>query len=110
MHKLLKNKRLHFVLAVIWLITCFIVIRVNPIETADKIFRIYLASCFQNYSIKNKELVDGCIEAAKNDYRELLEVTNAQLIDMFILFIVPIIFTLMFIYLVRWINKYKYNE
>ena len=105
MNKLFKNKRLQFALAVTWLITCFIVIRINPIETADSIFRISLDSCYQNHSFTNNELVDGCIKTAENDYRKLLEVTSAQIIDIFILFILPIIFTILLIYLVRWINN-----
>jgi hypothetical protein len=110
MNKLFKNKRLQFALAVAWFITCFVVIRINPIETADRIFRIALDSCYQNHLTTNKELVDGCIKTAENEYRELLEVTSAQIIDMFILFILPIVFILLLIYLVRWINNYKYSE
>jgi hypothetical protein len=102
---LLKNKRLHFVLMVLWSFACFIIIRYEPVKTADTLLKIDMTSCYER---ENHAQVKSCVNGAMEHYRELLEITNSQVIDMFALFLFPIIVLLVLAAVIKWIGNYKY--
>ena len=104
--RLLKNKRLHFVLCFLWLIASFFIIRYEPVKTADRKLHIDMTSCYQRENFENK----SCVNDAMFNYRDALEITNYQIIDIFALFAIPIILLLVLAVVIKWIGNYKHKS
>lgn len=101
--KILNNKRLHLVFILTWLVASFFIVRIPAINSADDIYRITLSTCYQHQS---KLLTDNCVANASDDYRKLLEISNAQLFDMLVTFLIPIVLIFFILTIVKWINNY----
>ena len=99
--EIFKNKRLQFVLAVIWLIASFLIVRIGIIKAAEHHLQLSLAVCYQNEGLQD------CVDKAFETHSKLIQVTLLQLLDMFALFIAPFIFIIVSISLIKWINNYK---
>jgi hypothetical protein len=104
--EILKNKRLQFVLAVIWLIASFIIVRTQVVNAAKVALSVSSYACTQN---TENVVFSECMDAATKQFSNLYKVTELQLIDAFLLFITPIIFIICIVRLVKWINNYKQN-
>ena len=98
---ILKNKRLQFVFAVIWLIASFLIVRIEIIKAAKQHLQLSLAVCYQ------KEGLQDCVDKAFEINSKLNQISLLQLLDIFALFIAPIIFIICIVRLVKWINNYK---
>lgn len=103
--RLLKNKRLHFVIAALWLITCFFIVRNDAIKTADKLLDIDMKYCYGRADIATHK---SCVDEAMASYVDFLKITNEQLSDIFFLFLLPIIVILLLVGVIKWIGNYKY--
>lgn len=103
--KLLKNKRLYFVLAVLWFLACFLFIRNAAIKTADKLLDIDMKSCYGRADIATHKT---CVDEAMASYVEFLKITNDQISDIIFLFLLPIIVILLLVGVIKWIGNYKY--
>ena len=101
--EILKNKRLQFVLAITWLIASFLIVRINVMKATDTVLQLSLANCYK-YEGKKE-----CIDNAFNIYSKINQITLLQLLDMFVLFVAPIIFIIVLTYLIKWINNYNKN-
>jgi hypothetical protein len=103
--KIVANKRLHFVLAVLWLIASFFTVRAFAYYLAYDSLQFDIAACkfkdsHSEYSV--------CNDNAWSFYRQSLEITLAQLIEMFVLFITPILLVLLLAALIKWIGNYEH--
>ena len=105
--EILKNKRLQFVLAVIWLIASFLIVRTHVVNAAKVALSVSSYACTQN---TENVVFSDCMDAATKQFSKLYKVTELQLIDAFLLFITPIIFIFLAVSLVKWINKYNKNN
>jgi hypothetical protein len=104
--EILKNKRLQFVLAVIWLIASFLIVRTQVVNAAKVVLSVSSYACTQN---TENVVFSDCMDAATKQFSKLYKVTELQLIDAFLLFITPIIFIICIVRLVKWINNYNKN-
>jgi hypothetical protein len=102
--EIFKNKRLQFVLAVVWLISSYLIVRTQVVNAANAFFSVSASVCMQN---RENVVFSDCIDAATKQFSKLYKVTEIQLIDAFMLFITPIIFIICIVRLVKWINNYK---
>lgn len=82
-----KNKRLQFVLVVLWFMACFIFIRIEPVEWAKEQLDSSLSNCYEF----NKSLYSTCTDDAIKNYSKNLKITKMQLVDLAALFLIPII-------------------
>lgn len=103
--KILKNKRFIFVALIIWLLISFFKIRYEVLKSADIYYKLISNSCF---SMDNKIDSDICLDELSNDYADMISITQGQIIDTFILFLVPIIILYIIYRIILWISKYKY--
>ena len=104
--EILKNKRLQFVLAVVWLISSYLIVRIQVVNAANAFFSVSSSVCMQN---RENIVFSDCIDAATKQFSKLYKVTDIQLIDAFMLFITPIIFIICIVRLIKWINNYNKN-
>ena len=99
-----KNKRLQFVLAVIWLVVSFIIVRAKVVNAAKVFLSVSSYACTQKIEYGN---FSDCMDVADKKFAQLYKVTEIQLIDTFMLFIAPIILIILTLSLVKWIKNYK---
>jgi hypothetical protein len=100
--KLLRNKRLHFVLYFLWLIASFFIIKRNAFNIAYDALQFDIANCNFKFSIAE---VQSCIDEARDFYNESLATTPTQLIDTITLFIIPIVLLLVLAAVIKWIRN-----
>lgn len=104
--EILKNKRLQFVLAVIWLVTCFLIVRTQHSEIAFESYERNIANCY-GYAGDKFFHNESCINAASSKLEAALKITSDDLGSTLFLFITPIIFIIVFVRLIKWINNYQ---
>jgi hypothetical protein len=104
--KILKNKRLQFVLAVIWLVTCFLSVRTQHSDTAYENYERDIGWC-SGHTGDEFFRDENCINAATSKFEAALKITLADVSSTLFFFITPIIFTIVLAGLIKWINNYQ---